>query len=66
MTAKNGSLDREGMMATAKTKTRVPLTKARALRAAVAMADSDGIEAVTMRKLAQALGVEAMSLYYHI
>jgi AcrR family transcriptional regulator len=36
------------------------------LRAAVALADDDGIDSLTMRKLAQTLGVEAMSLYYHV
>ncbi len=36
------------------------------LRAAIAVADQGGIEALTMRKLAQELGVEAMSLYYHV
>ena len=34
------------------------------LDAAVAMADQQGIEAVSMRRLAQELGVEAMSLYH--
>jgi AcrR family transcriptional regulator len=34
--------------------------------AAVELADEAGIEAVTMRRLAQQLGVEAMSLYYHV
>jgi AcrR family transcriptional regulator len=34
--------------------------------AAVELADEDGIEALSMRKLAQALGVEAMSLYHHV
>jgi AcrR family transcriptional regulator len=33
---------------------------------AVALADADGIGAVTMRKLAGRLGVEAMSLYHHV
>lgn len=33
---------------------------------AVALADKDGIEALSMRKLGQALGVEAMSLYKHV
>lgn len=47
-------------------KPRVPLTKQRVLRAAVALADASGIDAVTMRKLAGELGVEAMSLYYHL
>ena len=45
---------------------RVPLSRERALSAAVAIADADGIESLTMRKLAQALGVEAMSLYHHV
>lgn len=50
-------------MATAK---RQPLTRQRALDAAVSLADAEGISAVTMRRLAQALGVEAMSLYHHV
>ncbi len=33
---------------------------------AVQIADCDGIEALSMRKLAARLGVEAMSLYHHI
>ena len=45
---------------------RAPLTRERVLRAAVAVADRDGLEAVTMRKLAKDLGVEAMSLYNHV
>ena len=45
---------------------RVPLTRARVLRAAVALADERGIESLTMRKLGQAVGVEAMSLYTHV
>jgi AcrR family transcriptional regulator len=36
------------------------------LDTAVAIADGAGIEAITMRKLGQALGVEAMSLYHHV
>ena len=36
------------------------------MAAAVELADEDGIEALSMRKLAQALGVEAMSLYHHV
>jgi len=36
------------------------------LRAAIALADAAGIEAVSMRKLGQELGVEAMSLYNHV
>jgi AcrR family transcriptional regulator len=35
-------------------------------RAAVRVADEGGIAALTMRKLAEELGVEAMSLYHHV
>src|SRR5215211_2912754 len=45
---------------------RTPLTKERVLRAAVALADEGGIEALSMRRLAKQLGVEAMSLYNHV
>ncbi|HEV8545882.1 MAG TPA: TetR/AcrR family transcriptional regulator [Candidatus Limnocylindrales bacterium] len=44
---------------------RVPLTRDRVLRSAIRLADQGGIEALSMRKLGQALGVEAMALYYH-
>jgi AcrR family transcriptional regulator len=45
---------------------RIPLSKERVLRAAITVADEGGIEALTMRHLAEELGVEAMSLYYHV
>jgi AcrR family transcriptional regulator len=45
---------------------RTPLSRDRLLAAAVALADSDGLQAVTMRRLAADLGVEAMSLYHHL
>lgn len=45
---------------------RAPLSRDRVLRAAIALADEQGIEAVSMRKLGQELGVEAMSLYNHV
>jgi AcrR family transcriptional regulator len=45
---------------------RTPLSKDRVLKAAVALADRAGLEALTMRGLAEDLGVEAMSLYYHV
>ena len=45
---------------------RQPLTRERVLRAALTLADERGIEAVSMRKLGEALGVEAMSLYKHV
>jgi AcrR family transcriptional regulator len=45
---------------------RTPLSRDRVLRAAVAFADESGIATLTMRKLGEALGVEAMSLYNHV
>ena len=42
------------------------LNRARVLTAALALADEHGIESLTMRRLGQALGVEAMSLYNHV
>lgn len=42
------------------------LTRERVLRAAIGLADRGGIESLTMRKLGQRLGVEAMSLYNHV
>lgn len=45
---------------------RPPLSRERVLDAALGLADADGIESLTMRKLGQALGVEAMSLYNHV
>ena len=45
---------------------RVPLSRDRVLRAAVAIADAAGIGALTMRSLAQELGVKPMALYYHV
>ena len=46
--------------------TRTPLTKDRVLRTAVALADQGGVEALSMRKLAQALDVVPMALYRHV
>lgn len=43
-----------------------PLSEARILRCAIALADESGIEALSMRKIASQLGVEAMSLYNHV
>lgn len=45
---------------------RPALTRERALRAAVALADGDGIDAVSMRNLAARLGVTPMALYKHV
>jgi AcrR family transcriptional regulator len=44
---------------------RAPVNRERTLEVALAVADSDGIEAVTMRRLAREVGVEAASLYHH-
>lgn len=46
--------------------TRAPLSRPRALSAAIALADTEGLDALTMRRLARELGVEAMSLYHHV
>jgi AcrR family transcriptional regulator len=43
-----------------------PLSRERVLRAAMHLADEEGIESLSMRKLAEALGVKAMSLYNHV
>ncbi|GAA0591145.1 TetR family transcriptional regulator [Kribbella sandramycini] len=43
-----------------------PLNRERVLRAAVALADRDGLDALSMRKLGHELGIEAMSLYNHV
>lgn len=45
---------------------RTPLSRERVLRAAIAFADEHGVEALSMRKLADELGVQAMSLYNHV
>ncbi|WP_329056014.1 TetR/AcrR family transcriptional regulator C-terminal domain-containing protein [Amycolatopsis sp. NBC_01488] len=48
------------------TDARIPLSRERVLRAAVELADAHGLRALTMRRLADELGAEAMSLYYHV
>jgi AcrR family transcriptional regulator len=45
---------------------RRPLSRERILAAALELVDEQGIEALSMRKLGQALGYEAMSLYNHV
>jgi AcrR family transcriptional regulator len=42
------------------------MSRERVLRAAIELADQEGIESLSMRKLARELGVEAMTLYYYI
>jgi AcrR family transcriptional regulator len=48
------------------TPARTPLSRERVLRAAVKVGDDAGISSLTMRRLAEELGTEAMSLYYHV
>jgi len=45
---------------------RRPLTRERIVRAALALIDESGLDALTMRRLGSVLGVEAMSLYKHV
>jgi AcrR family transcriptional regulator len=48
------------------TETRAPLSRERVLETAVTLADRHGIDWLSMRKLADELGVAAMSLYYYV
>ncbi len=45
---------------------RVPLSRERVMQVAVELAVRDGIESLTMRKLANELGSGAMSLYHYV
>ena len=45
---------------------RIPLSRDRIVQAALALADGTGVETVTMRRLGEELGFEAMSLYRHV
>jgi AcrR family transcriptional regulator len=45
---------------------RRPLDRDRVFLAAIELADEEGLPALTMRRLAEKLGVEAMSLYHHV
>jgi AcrR family transcriptional regulator len=51
---------------TAITRARRPLTRPRILKAALRLVDREGLQALSMRRLGRALGVEAMSLYKHV
>ena len=48
------------------TETRTTLTKERVIQAAVTLADREGLESLTMRRLADELGAGAMSLYHYV
>jgi AcrR family transcriptional regulator len=54
------------IQAGAETEPRTPLNRERVLRAAINLADRGGFEALSMRKLGQELGVDAMALYRHV
>ena len=43
-----------------------PLSRGRIVAAAIAMVDQDGVQALSMRKLGQLLGVEGMAIYHHV
>jgi AcrR family transcriptional regulator len=49
-----------------RTNRRTPLSRQAVLEAAVSVADESGVAAVSMRRIAEKLGVEAMSLYHHV
>ncbi len=54
------------MSSTRPPEARMALNRERVLAAAMALADEHGLGALTMRKLGEDLGVEAMSLYNHV
>lgn len=47
-------------------RTREPLTRDRVIEAAMRVMDEEGLESVSMRRVAREVGVEAMSLYHHV
>jgi AcrR family transcriptional regulator len=53
-------------MATTETKQRTPLSRERVLAASVELGDRDGVESLSMRRLAAELGVVPMALYKHV
>jgi AcrR family transcriptional regulator len=47
-------------------RSREPLTRERVVEAALRVMDGEGLDAVSMRRVAREVGVEAMSLYHHV
>ncbi|MFN7151739.1 MAG: TetR/AcrR family transcriptional regulator [Microthrixaceae bacterium] len=45
---------------------RPPITRERIIEAALELIDRDGLDRLSMRRLATELGIEAMSLYHHV
>ncbi|MFJ4772888.1 TetR/AcrR family transcriptional regulator [Streptomyces uncialis] len=56
----------EGRRRTSPRAPRAPLSRASVIRTAVAVADEKGTAALSMRAVAEPLGVQAMSLYHHV
>jgi AcrR family transcriptional regulator len=54
------------MATRSKSSPQIPLSRERVLQTALQLADAEGLEALSMRRLAQVLGVQAMSLYNHV
>lgn len=52
--------------ATATTRSTARLSRERIVAAAVELADRDGLDSLSMRRLAQQLEVDPMSIYYHL
>src|ERR1700716_4685395 len=63
---RGGEVKRVATRARREAKRRAALTRERIRRAAICLADRDGIESLSMRTLGHKLGVEAMSLYNHV
>jgi AcrR family transcriptional regulator len=55
-----------GKTTAASTKIRSPLTRRQIVEAALRVMEAEGLEAVSMRRVAREVGVEAMSLYNHV
>jgi Tetracyclin repressor-like, C-terminal domain/Bacterial regulatory proteins, tetR family len=53
-------------MSKSDTAPQIPLSRERILITAIHLADKSGLESLSMRKIAQELGVQAMSLYNHV
>lgn len=53
-------------MKTNEVRTREPLSRDRVIAAALRVMDQEGLDAVSMRRVAREVGVEAMSLYHHV
>lgn len=63
---RGGTMSKERALARAGGRRREPLSRERIVEAALRIMDEEGLEAVTMRHVGRALGVEAMSLYNHV